>query len=84
MECGLLLLYHRFKMHILLHNRGEFWSLRTWIRQNGDIIGALRWRRRMPPVFLATPLSDCVSFIASACWIWYGNDDSSRFYADSA
>lgn len=73
----------QIQKHILLHSEEEFWSLRTRMRQNGGTIGALR-RRRMPLVFLATLPSDCVSCTAPACWSWYGNDDPSRFYADSA
>ncbi len=84
MKCGLALLYHRFSMHVLLHNAEESRPLCPRICHIGGTIGALRWRRRMPPVFLATLHGDRVSFTAPACWSLYGNDDPSRFYTDSA
>ncbi len=84
MKCGLALLYHRFSMHVLLHNAEESRPLCPRICHIGGTIGALRWQRRMPPVFLATLHGDRVSFTAPACWSLYGNDDPSRFYTDSA
>lgn len=73
----------QIQKHILLHNEEEFWSLRTRMRQN--VVQLVRCAggvcRRF---FLATLPSDCVSCTAPACWSWYGNDNPSRFYADSA